>query len=221
MLILREVLGFSALETAAALETTTASVNSALQRARAALEDRLPDRSQQESLRDAWRRWSARARREPTSPRGNAMTSTRSFRMLSEDAAFAMPPLRSWFSGREAIATFLAGWPLSGQWQWRALRVRASGQEALAFYSWDPESETYQRFALNVLTIRDGRIAEVDAFLTRTTEDPDRRVLARLPEQRFDPRRVELAFERLGLPEQLPADAQPSQPSNRSTGSDT
>ena len=214
VLVLREVLGFSAQETAAALETTTASVNSALQRARAALEDRLPDRSQQESLRtlgddgvrklvegylDAWERHDV-----------DAVVS-----MLSADAAFTMPPLRSWFRGREAITTFLAGWPLSGQWRWRALRVRASGQEALAFYSWDPESETYQRFALNVLTIRDGRIAEVDAFLTRTTEDPDRRVLARLPEQRFDPRRLDLAFERLGLPEQLPVDAHGSQPSNR------
>lgn len=125
--------------------------------------------------------------------------------MLSVDAAFAMPPLRDWFRGREAIAAFLSGWPLSGEWRWRALRVRASGQEALAFYSWDPDSEAYERFALNVLTLRGGEIAEVDAFLTRTTEDPDREVLARLPEQRFDPRRVELAFERLGLPERLPA----------------
>lgn len=125
--------------------------------------------------------------------------------MLTADAAFAMPPLRSWFRGREDIATFLAGWPLSGQWRWRALRTRASGQEALAFYSWDPEAGSYQRFALNVLTLRGGEIAAVDAFLTRTTEDPDRRVLARLPEQRFDPRRLELAFERLGLPEELPS----------------
>jgi hypothetical protein len=114
-----------------------------------------------------------------------------------------MPPLRDWFRGHDAIAAFLSGWPLSGRWRWRALRARASGQEALAFYSWDPETETFQRFALNVLTLRDGKVAEVDAFLTRTTEDPDREVLARLPEQAFDPRRVELAFERLGLPREL------------------
>ncbi len=204
VLILRDVLGFSAREAAATLETTTASVNSALQRARATVEQRLPERSQQATLRalgdagvrevvesylDAWERHDV-----------EAVVS-----MLSADAAFAMPPLRSWFRGREAIAVFLAGWPLSGQWRWRALRVRASGQESLAFYSWDPEASSYQRFALNVLTLRDDRIAEVDAFLTRTTEDPDRRVLARLPEQAFDPRRLDLAFERLGLPEELPA----------------
>jgi RNA polymerase sigma-70 factor (ECF subfamily) len=202
VLILREVLGFSARETAETLETSAASVNSALQRARATVEARLPERSQQVTLRalgddgvrelvegylDAWERHDV-----------GAVVS-----MLTEDAAFAMPPLRDWFRGHDAIATFLSGWPLSGQWRWRALRARASGQEALAFYSWDPETETFQRFALNVLTVRDGKIAEVDAFLTRTTEDPDREVLARLPEQAFDPRRLELAFERLGLPREL------------------
>ena len=61
--------------------------------------------------------------------------------MLTEDAAFAMPPLQTWFRGREEIGAFLAGWPLSGAWRWRALRVRANGQPALAFYSWDPETE--------------------------------------------------------------------------------
>ena len=204
VLILRDVLGFSAREAAETLATTTASVNSTLQRARAAVEQRLPEQSQQATLRalgddgvrqlvesylDAWERQDI-----------EAVVS-----MLAEDAAFAMPPLRDWFRGREAIRTFLAGWPLSGQWRWRALRTRASGQEALAFYSWDPDSETFQCFALNVLTLRAGKVAEVDAFLTRTTEDPDREVLARLPEQRFDPRRVDVAFERLGLPEELPA----------------
>jgi RNA polymerase sigma-70 factor (ECF subfamily) len=204
VLILREVLGFSARETAETLETSVASVNSALQRARATVEARLPERSQQATLRalgdeglrelvegylEAWERQDV-----------EAVVS-----MLTADAAFAMPPLRSWFRGHEAIRAFLAGWPLSGQWRWHALRVRASGQEALAFYSWDPETESFQRFALNVLTLRGDRIAEVDAFLARTTEDPDRRVLARLPEQAFDPRRLELAFERLGLPEELPA----------------
>ena len=62
--------------------------------------------------------------------------------MLSADAAFAMPPLRSWFRGREAIGAFLAGWPLSGQVALARLRACASGQEALAFCSWDPETES-------------------------------------------------------------------------------
>jgi len=202
-LILREVLGFSAKEAAAMLDTSTASINSALQRARAGLEERLPEQSQQATMRslgddgvretveayvDAWEREDV-----------EAVVS-----MLTEDAAFTMPPLQTWFGGREEIATFLAGWPLSGQWRWRTLRTRANGQEAIAFYTWDPDAEIYERFALNVLTLRGDKIAEVDAFLTRSTEDPDREVLARLPEQPFDPGRLAAAFERFGLPEELP-----------------
>src|SRR3954470_20419359 len=109
VLILREVLGYSAKEAAEALETTTASVNSALQRARAAVEERLPGESQQEAARalgddglrrvvdgyvDAWQRADV-----------DAVVA-----MLTEDAAFSMPPLRTWFSGRGGIATFLSGW---------------------------------------------------------------------------------------------------------------
>jgi len=204
-LILREVLGFSAKEAAAMLDTSTASINSALQRARTAVEERTPEQSQQQTLRalgdegvretveayvDAWLREDV-----------EAVVS-----MLSEDAAFTMPPLQTWFRGREEIAIFLAGWPLSGEWRWKTLRTRANGQEAIAFYTWDPEKRNYQRFALNVLTLRgDGKIAEVDAFLTRSTEDPDRETIARLPEQAFDPGRLEAAFERFGLPEELSA----------------
>ena len=202
VLILRDVLGFSAKEAADVLETTTASVNSALQRARVTVETRLPEQSQQETLRalgdaevralvesyvDAWERQDV-----------EAVVS-----MLSEDAAFAMPPLRSWFEGREAITAFLRRQPLSGAWRWRAVRGRANGQEALGYYAWDPDSGAYRRFALNVLTLRGGEIAAVDAFLTRTTDDPDPEVLARLPEHPFEPRRVDVAFERLGLPEEV------------------
>src|SRR5919109_320532 len=115
--------------------------------------------------------------------------------MLTEDATFAMPPLRTWFGGRDAIAVFLAGWPLSGNWRWRPVSVRANGQPALAFYSWDPEEESYLPFALNVLTLRGARISDVTAFITRSTQIPDREVLARLPEQPPDPRRLTAAFE--------------------------
>ena len=114
-----------------------------------------------------------------------------------------MPPLQTWFGGRDAIAVFLAGWPLSGQWRWRPVRVRANGQEALAFYSWDPEERAFLPFALNVLTLRGERISDVTAFITRSTEVADRAVLARLPEQPADPVRLLAAFERFGLPERL------------------
>jgi RNA polymerase sigma-70 factor (ECF subfamily) len=202
VLLLREVLGFSAREVAEMVETTTASVNSALQRARKTVDDRLPEQSQQATLRslgdeglrevvdryvEAWQRGDV-----------DAVVG-----MLTEDAAFAMPPLGTWFRGRDAITVFLAGWPLSGQWRWRPVQVRASGQVALAFYSWDPEEESYLPFALNVLTLRGARISDITAFIARTTPTPDREVLARLPEQPADPMRLMAAFERFGLPERL------------------
>jgi RNA polymerase sigma-70 factor (ECF subfamily) len=202
VLILREVLGFSAREAAEALETTTASINSALQRARVAVDERLPEQSQQVTLRslgdervreivenyvDAWER-------------GDVDTVVS---MLANDATFAMPPLRTWFGGRESIAIFLAGWPLSGLWRWRHVRARANGQEALAFYAWDPDEKSHLPFALNVLTIRDGKIGDVTAFVARSTELPDREVYERWPEQPADPRTLEGTFERFGLPDRL------------------
>jgi RNA polymerase sigma-70 factor (ECF subfamily) len=202
VLILREVLGFSAREVADSLETTVASVNSALQRARTAVDQRLPEQSQQATLRslgdgalrdvvdryvEAWERGDVAA----------------VVGMLTEDATFAMPPLRTWFGGREAIAIFLAGWPLSGNWRWRHVRAHANGQPALAFYSWDAEERTYLPFALNVLTIRGELISDVTAFVARSTPLPEREVYARWPEQPADPTRLVATFERFGLPERL------------------
>jgi RNA polymerase sigma-70 factor (ECF subfamily) len=114
-----------------------------------------------------------------------------------------MPPLRTWFGGREAIRTFLVGWPMSGAWRWRALPVRANGQPALAFYSWDPDESAFMPFALNVLTFCGERISEVDAFITREPTEPDRETVARMPEQPTDDRRLAAAFGNFGLPERL------------------
>ena len=202
VLILREVLGFSAKEVAEALETTVASVNSALQRARQATEERLPEQSQQATLRslgderlreivdgyvDAWERNDVDAVVE----------------LLAEDATFAMPPLATWFGGRDEIEVFLKGYPMSGLWEWRPRQVRANGQVALAFYSRHDGDQTYRPFALNVLTLRGDRISDVTAFITRSTEDPDPEVLARMPEQPPEATRLAAAFQNFGLPERL------------------
>jgi RNA polymerase sigma-70 factor, ECF subfamily len=202
VLILRDVLGFSAKETAETLETTVASANSALQRARKTVDERLPEQSQQATLRalgeegtrelverymEAWERDDV-----------DTVVS-----MLAEDATFAMPPLATWFGGRDEIAVFLAGWPLSGQWRWRPIRVRANGQEALAFYAWDPDEEAYMPFALNVLSFSGQRIRDVTAFIARAAPVPDREVIARLPEQPYDPTALAAAFQNFGLPERL------------------
>ena len=202
VLILREVLGFSAKETADMLETTVASVNSALQRARATVEQRVPEPSQQESVRslsdarlrdlveryvDAWERCDVEAFAS----------------MLSEDATFTMPPLASWYEGREGIATWAANSPMSGAWRWRTVFTRANAQPALAFYAWDGEARAYLPFALNVLTVRGAEISDVTAFIVRSTEAADPEAYARFPDEPTDPRRLSGAFERFGLPEQL------------------
>jgi len=202
VLILREVLGFSAREVAETLETTVAAVNSALQRARAAVDERVPDQSQQATLRslgddavrdlvdryvDAWERCDIEAFAA----------------MLAEDATFAMPPLATWYQGREEIAIWAAGWPLSGDWRWRTVSVRANGQPALGFYAWDAEERGYLPFALNVLTLRGAQISDVTAFVARSTEETERAVYERWPEQPADPRRLTGTFERFGLPERL------------------
>jgi RNA polymerase sigma-70 factor (ECF subfamily) len=164
VLILREVLGFSAREVAGMLETTTAAVNSALQRARAAVDDRLPEQTQQANARslgddgvrevvdayvDAWQRGDVEA----------------VVGMLTEDAAFSMPPMSTWYAGHEEISEWLTRSPLSGDWRWKPLAVRANGQPALAFYSWDPDEEAYMPFALNILTLRGRQISDVTAFI--------------------------------------------------------
>ncbi len=202
VLILREVLGFSARETAESLETTVPSVNSALQRARKTVDERLPERSQQATVRSL----GDEGLREIVDSYVNAWERgdlDAVVGMLTEDATFAMPPLQTWFGGRDAITTFLAGWPMSGAWRWRGIRTRANGQEALAFYTWDEQQQGYLPFALNVLTLRGAMISDVTAFLIRSTKIPDRDVIARLPEQPVDPGRLAIAFENFGLPERL------------------
>jgi RNA polymerase sigma-70 factor (ECF subfamily) len=202
VLILREVLGFSAKEVAESLDTSVPSVNSALQRARKTVDDRLPEQSQQETIRtlgddglrevvdgyvDAWERGDV-----------DAVVS-----MLAEDATFAMPPLASWFRGREEIRMWMAGSPLSGDWRWKPLLTHANGQPALAFYSWDETEQCYLPFALNVLTLRGDKVSDVVAFITRAAPSADREVTARMPEHPADPLNLAAAFGNFGLPERL------------------
>src|SRR5262249_18437839 len=131
-LILREVLGFSAQESADVLDTSVASVNSALQRARTTIEKKLPEQSQQEPLRSlgdeqvkeiveqyaaAWER--------------NDVDTVVS--MLAEDSAFTMPPMSRWFHGPDRIRGFLERFSMLPDWGWRSIPTTANGQPALAF----------------------------------------------------------------------------------------
>jgi RNA polymerase sigma-70 factor (ECF subfamily) len=202
VLILREVLGFSAKETADMLGTTVASVNSALQRARAAVQERVPERTQQATLRaipdaelrefveryvDAWERSDV-----------DAFAA-----MLVEDATFAMPPLETWYGTREGIAIWARGFSMSGAWRWKAVLARANGQPALAFYAWDEAAGAHLPFALNVLSFRGSLVSNVTAFIVRSIEQDDPEAYVRFPDQPMDARKLTGTFERFGVPDRL------------------
>jgi RNA polymerase sigma-70 factor (ECF subfamily) len=200
VLILREVLGFSAAEVAETLETTVASVNSALQRARKTVDDKLPERSQQATLRslgDEKLQAMVEAYMDAM-VRGDV---PRVVSMLAEDAAWSMPPLPTWFVGLEGITGFLRNGPLSGEWRWRHHPARVNGQAAIAAYTWSDEESAYLPFALDVLTLEGDRIKEVTAFITRMANSEDREFYTRWPDQPLD--RARFTFERFGLPGRL------------------
>jgi RNA polymerase sigma-70 factor (ECF subfamily) len=161
-LLLFEVLGFSAREVAETLDTTTASVNSALQRARKVVHELRPEQSQQQTLRALG---DARLRELVTSyatalEEGDADTLVA---MLTADATWSMPPLPSWYQGHAAISDFLVRLPLREHW--RHLPVRANGQQAVACYIWDEQAGAFVGRVIDVLTLRGDRIAAVTAFI--------------------------------------------------------
>jgi RNA polymerase sigma-70 factor (ECF subfamily) len=201
-LMLCEVLGFSSQEAAQMLDTSTASINSALQRARAAVAERVPQRTQQATLRalgdDGLRRLVARY--VDAWERNDVAAFTA---LLTDDATFAMPPLSTWYDTREGIATWAGLSPMSGEWRWRTRLVRANGQPALAFYSWDEDTGAYLPFALNVLTLAGELVSSVTAFIARSIDAPDPEAFQRYPDEPFDERLLAGTFGRFGLPERL------------------
>ena len=163
VLILREVLGFSAAEVSESLGTTIASVNSALQRARKTVEQRLPERSQQSTLRalgdervrslveayvEAWAQGDVDAVRD----------------LLVEDAVFSMPPWSSWWRGGETIAGFAeqAAQLCAAS---RTIRTRANGQQAIAYFHLEDETGAWKAAAIDVLTFEGEKIKEITAFV--------------------------------------------------------
>ena len=160
---------------------TPVSVDSALQRAHKAVQERIPAHTQQATLRalgdsemrqivtrfaDAWERNDV-----------DAVVA-----MLADDARMSMPPWPRWYKSRDAIATFLRGWPLSLRKRWQLLPTGANGQPAVAGYLWDEDTTTFRPETIIVLTLRAARIEEITAF--------------RSPE----------LFPRFALPEHLPND---------------
>jgi RNA polymerase sigma-70 factor (ECF subfamily) len=161
-LLLHDVLGYSAGETADLLETSATSVQSALQRAHKTVDEKLSgkrDRPRQaadhsfgqvvERYVDAWERRDV-----------DLLVS-----LLTDDVKFAMPPLVAWFEGQIAVAEFLRLRPMREDLRWRVTPTEANGQLAFAHYLFDPATSRYAAHGITVLELRDDRIAEMNAFL--------------------------------------------------------
>jgi RNA polymerase sigma-70 factor (ECF subfamily) len=164
VLILRDVLGWSAKETALLLEASVASVNSALQRARATLRDHLPERRTEwapssgpsEAERELLRRYVEAHERADA----DALAE-----LLREDARLTMPPHPTWYAGREAILTAMRQGFDPEFGHLRTVVTAANGQPAAAHYLRRPAESEYRPLALDVLRIDGGRVAEISSFV--------------------------------------------------------
>jgi RNA polymerase sigma-70 factor (ECF subfamily) len=164
VLILRDVLGWSAKDSAALIEASVASVNSALQRARGTLRDQLGERRSEWSL--------------STQPSGEELELLQRYvdaheradadalaELLREDARLTMPPHPSWYEGREAIR-IAAGKGFEPSFgRLRTLVTAANRQPAAAHYLCPPGESEYRALALDVLRVEDGRVAEISSFV--------------------------------------------------------
>jgi RNA polymerase sigma-70 factor (ECF subfamily) len=162
VLLLRDVLGWSAAETADALETSVAGVNSALQRARASLErarelgtsPHEPPRTDREA--DLLRRFVAA---------WEAVDIDGLVRLLAEDALMTMPPVPTYVRGADAIGRFFASVPAEGRLdEIRLVPTRANAQPALAAYVRDPADDVYRAYGVMVFALGAGRIAGIVGF---------------------------------------------------------
>jgi len=158
VLVLREVLEFPAREVADLMGTTVAAVNSALQRARAVVAERTPARSQQQELADLGAEVRTIAARFAAAWEASDVDGI--VAMLAEDVRLAMP---EWYEGLAAVRAVLAAGPLTHRW--RVLPTWANGQMAFGCYRWQEERGVFVGEGVDVLTLWDGRIVAIDAFL--------------------------------------------------------
>ena len=160
VLLLRDVMGWSAAETGRLLDATVASVNSALQRAHATLETHrpagpltarvLPDDRRRTLLDRYVRTW------ENADLDGFVA-------LLREDGVFSMPPRREWYRGRNAIQVFFA-WAWNSYGGFRLVRTAANGQPAFAVYARSRQSREWRAHSIHVLTLDEDSIAALTMF---------------------------------------------------------
>jgi RNA polymerase sigma-70 factor (ECF subfamily) len=164
ILILRDVLGWSARESGTLLEVSVAAVNSAHQRARATMRavrpvgraEARPHAASSDQERATLRRFMEAWERADTA---------RLTALLREDARWAMPPAPLWFDGRVAIERLYTLFPIDWQGRrFRMLAVWANRQPAAAAYLQAAGESTFRGAGLHVLRIEGGLIAEVTTF---------------------------------------------------------
>jgi RNA polymerase sigma-70 factor (ECF subfamily) len=159
VLVLRDVLAFPAAEVAAMLGTTTVSVKSALQRARARLGEL---------------DLAAGQITEPAGPRARALLdqyiaafqnadAAALERLLTQDAVIEATPVRTWFAGRATCVAFLRDRLLRSPGDWRMLATSANGQPAAAAWTRDQDG-TYQPYGICVLTVAGAGIRRITSF---------------------------------------------------------
>jgi RNA polymerase sigma-70 factor, ECF subfamily len=156
VLILRDVVGSSAAEVAELLDTTVAAANSALQRARATLETR---RAQFQPTTDS----DAIALRYVAAWESGDLDAL--VALLREDVTISMPPMPSWFRGRDAVKAFFAS-KMTQRVNRRVIRVAAADELVFAFYR--GEQYPLQGYAIHVMQLAGGGAAEIHAFIDRT-----------------------------------------------------
>jgi RNA polymerase sigma-70 factor (ECF subfamily) len=161
VVLLCDVLGWSAQEVTSLLGGSSASINSALQRARATLSRRYPeDRPRGASISDqAQCALIERYVRAWESADLDGFVS-----LLKEDATYAMPPSRQWYRGRDSIRAFLA-YVWRGRSAFRLVATGANGQPAFALYNCKPGDPTYRAHSIEVLEIQGHAISAVTKYL--------------------------------------------------------
>jgi RNA polymerase sigma-70 factor (ECF subfamily) len=173
VLLLRDVLGWSAAETAEALKMSLASVTSALQRARGTIGQGLsPDKNS----RSAGNHKTDEAVAQEYAEAWERSDLNGLIALLSRDASLVMPPWTQWYSGRSSIRSFLR-WAFDWAWKsqkhgaFRLVATRANNQIAFGTYLRRRGETKFSAHALQVLTLRKGRISRIDLFVgDRTTE---------------------------------------------------
>jgi RNA polymerase sigma-70 factor (ECF subfamily) len=163
VLLLRDVLGWSAIETAERLELSVAAANSALQRARATLRQRLPEQRMEGRTADlSERERELLAGFIATHESGDAKAAVA---LMREDIRVTMPPNPWLYDGLAAVGTLAEqGTGPNGPGDWRLLPTRANRQPAAASYLREWGGSEHRAFKLDVLRVVDGLIAEITTF---------------------------------------------------------